>query len=52
MYNIKSKSCLHILDFFHIVVVDEFAPDLVHDLFEGIAVEIFTNIWPDLVSQA
>ena len=43
VYGVKSNSCLHELQYFH--VTNGFPPDLAHDLFEGIAVDILTTLF-------
>ena len=42
VYGIKSCSPLHVLKYFH--VIDGLPPDLAHDLFEGIAIDILSQI--------
>ena len=42
LYGIKSNSCLHCLNFFH--VTSGLPPDLAHDLFEGFAVDFISSI--------
>ena len=41
-YGLKSKSCLNELQFFRIV--EGLPPDLAHDVFEGILVDLISNI--------
>ena len=41
-YSIKSCSPLHVLKYFH--VIDGLPPDLAHDVFEGIAIDILSQI--------
>ena len=47
LYGIKSDSCLHSLNFFHVTV--GLPPDLAHDLFEGFGVDLVTNVIVHLV---
>ena len=47
VYGIKANSCLNSLSYFH--VIDGFPPDLAHDLFEGVAIDILTNIISELI---
>ena len=42
LYGIKSRSCLNCLSFFH--CVNGLPPDLAHDLFEGFAVDVVSNV--------
>ena len=49
VYGIKSKSCLHTSNFF--LTVDGFSPDLAHGPFEGIAIDILTNILGRLIES-
>ena len=41
-YGIKRCSPLHVLKYFH--VIDGLPPDLAHDVFEGIAIDIMSQI--------
>ena len=41
VYGIKTQSCLHVLKYFH--VVNGLPPDLAHDAFEGLAVDILSE---------
>ena len=50
MYGIKSKSCLHTLNFSH--TADRFPADLAHDFFESIAIDILTKILGRLVESS
>ena len=50
VYGIKANSCLNSLSYFH--AVDGFPPDLAHDLFEGIAIDILTNIMSRLIETS
>ena len=47
VYGIKANSCLNSSSYFH--VIDGFPPDLAHDLFEGVAIDILTNIISELI---
>ena len=47
LYGIKSDSCLHSLNFFHVTV--GLPPDLAHDLFEAFEVDLVTNVIVHLV---
>ena len=47
LYGIKSDSCLHSLNFFHVTA--GLPPDLAHDLFEGFGVDLVTNVIVHLV---
>ena len=42
LYGIKCDSCLHSLKLFH--VTSGLPPDLAHDLFEGFAIDIISNV--------
>lgn len=42
MYGIKERSCLNDLEYFH--VINGLPPDLAHDMFEGIAVNVLSDI--------
>ena len=41
-YGIKEKSCLNDLHYFH--VAEGLPPDIAHDIFEGVAVDVISNI--------
>ena len=42
VYGLKSKSCLNSLTYFH--VINRLPPDLAHDVFEGVAVNIIFQV--------
>ena len=44
---LKQNSCLNSLSYFH--AIDGFPPDLAHDIFEGIQIDILTNIISELI---
>ena len=50
LYGIRRNSCLNRLSYFH--SIDEFPPDLSHDLFEGIAIDILSNIISQLIETS
>lgn len=47
LYGIKSDSCLHSFNFFH--VTTGLSPDLANNLFEGFGVDLLTNAFVHLV---
>ena len=49
VYGIKQKLCLNSLKYFH--VVDGLPPDIAHDIFEGVAIDIVCHIITGLVSE-
>ena len=50
IYGIKANSCLNNLSYFH--AIDGFPPDLAHDLFEGVAIDILTNNISELIGTS
>ena len=48
-YRIKQMSCVNSLKYFH--VVDVLPPDIAHDIFEGVAINIVCNIITGLVCE-
>ena len=42
VYGIKKRCCLNDLEYFH--VINSLPPDLAHDVFEGIAINIHSDI--------
>ena len=48
-YGIKQRSCVNSLKYFH--VADGLPPDIVNDIFQGIAIYIACNIITSLVSE-
>ena len=48
LYGIKSNSCQHSLQYFH--VIDGLPPDIAHDIFEGIAIDVINDLLLGLIS--
>ena len=42
MYGIKERSCLNDLEY--LLVINGLPPDLAHDMFEGIAVNVLSDV--------